>query len=71
MRTDDSWICVASGETPTLGLNASGAADYDAIGVLALDANGRLNEQKVGARSTGKGIGVGTALSCSDRSVPV
>jgi uncharacterized membrane protein len=43
-------------------LKASGAADYDAIGVLALDADGQLNEEKVGARSTGKGIGVGTAL---------
>jgi hypothetical protein len=44
-------------------LRASGAADYDAIGVLALDADGALKEDKVGARSIGKGAGVGLALA--------
>jgi hypothetical protein len=43
-------------------LRTSGAADRDAIGVLALDANGVLKEDKVGARSIGKGVGVGAAL---------
>jgi hypothetical protein len=43
-------------------LRSSGAADRDAIGVLALDANGALKEEKVGARSIGKGAGVGAAL---------
>lgn len=43
-------------------LRASGAADRDAIGILALDANGLLKEDKVGARSLGKGAGIGTAL---------
>lgn len=43
-------------------LKLSGAADGDAIGVLALDANGALKEEKVGARSTLKGAGVGAAL---------
>ena len=43
-------------------LRSSGAADRDAIGVLALDANGGLKEDKVGARSMGKGAGVGAAL---------
>jgi hypothetical protein len=43
-------------------LRSSGATDRDAIGVLALDANGVLKEEKVGARSIGKGAGVGAAL---------
>jgi uncharacterized membrane protein len=43
-------------------LRSSGAAEHDAIGVLALDANGGLKEEKVGARSMGKGAGVGAAL---------
>jgi hypothetical protein len=43
-------------------LRASGAADRDAIGVLCLDPNGGLKEDKVGARSMGKGAGVGAAL---------
>ena len=43
-------------------LRTSGAADRDAIGVLCLDANGGLKEEKVGARSMGKGAGVGAAL---------
>jgi hypothetical protein len=34
----------------------------DAIGVLAVDATGKLKEEKVGARSTGKGAGIGAAL---------
>ncbi|MDX6301332.1 MAG: hypothetical protein QOF53_2546, partial [Nocardioidaceae bacterium] len=37
-------------------------ADRDAIGVLALDGDGRLKEEKVGARSIGKGAGIGAAL---------
>jgi hypothetical protein len=43
-------------------LRSSGAADRDAIGVLAVDANGALKEDNVGARSIGKGAGVGAAL---------
>src|SRR3954452_13379773 len=43
-------------------LRASGAADRDAIGILALDGNGVLKEDKVGARSIGKGAGIGAAL---------
>lgn len=43
-------------------LKASGAADGDAIGVLALEPNGNLKEEKVGARSVGKGAGIGAAL---------
>jgi uncharacterized membrane protein len=43
-------------------LRNSGNTRGDAIGVLALDRNGALKEDKVGARSTGKGAGVGAAL---------
>jgi hypothetical protein len=43
-------------------LRSSGAADRDAIGVLAVDPSGGLREDKVGARSIGKGAGVGAAL---------
>jgi hypothetical protein len=32
------------------------------MGVLPVDATGKLKEEKVGARSTGKGAGVGAAL---------
>jgi hypothetical protein len=31
-------------------------------GVLAVDATGKLKEEKAGARSTGKGAGTGAAL---------
>jgi uncharacterized membrane protein len=39
-----------------------GLADHDAIGVLALDEHGALKIDKIGARSTGKGVGVGAVL---------
>jgi hypothetical protein len=41
----------------------SGLTSTDAIGVLAVDATGKLKEEeKAGARSTGKGAGIGAAL---------
>jgi uncharacterized membrane protein len=40
----------------------SGLADHDAIGVLALDDKGHLKIDKVGARSTGAGVGIGAVL---------
>jgi hypothetical protein len=43
-------------------LKDSGIADGDAIGILALDSDGKLKQDKVGARSTGKGAAVGGAL---------
>jgi hypothetical protein len=43
-------------------LKDTGLTSTDAIGVLAVDATGKLKEQKVGARSTGKGAGIGAAL---------
>jgi len=36
--------------------------DHDAVGVLALDEHGALKIDKIGARSTGKGVGIGAAL---------
>jgi uncharacterized membrane protein len=43
-------------------LKESGIADDDAVGVLVLDSHGKLKQDKVGARSTGKGAAVGGAL---------
>jgi len=36
--------------------------DHDAVGIMALDASGALKIDKIGARSSGKGVGVGAAL---------
>jgi uncharacterized membrane protein len=36
--------------------------DHDAVGVLALDDKGNLKIDKIGARSTGKGVGIGAVL---------
>jgi hypothetical protein len=44
-------------------LKDSGVADGDAIGVLALDADGKLNQDKVGKRSTGKGAAIGGVIA--------
>jgi hypothetical protein len=44
----------------------SGLTSTDAIGVLAVDATGKLKEEKAGARSTGKGAGIGAALFLLD-----
>jgi hypothetical protein len=43
-------------------LKDSGITDGDAIGILVLDSGGKLKQDKVGARSTGKGAAVGGAL---------
>ena len=43
-------------------LKDSGIADGDAIGILALDDKGKLKQDKVGARSTGKGAAIGGLL---------
>ena len=48
-------------------LKDSGIAHGDAVGILALDSNGKLKQDKVGARSTGKGAAIGGVLSCSGR----
>ena len=43
-------------------LKDSGIAHGEAIGILALDSNGKLKQDKVGARSTGKGAAIGGVL---------
>jgi hypothetical protein len=40
----------------------SALTSVDAIGVLAVDATGKLKEEKASARSTAKGAGIGAAL---------
>jgi len=52
----------AAADNAAAALKDSGLTSTDAIGVLAVDATGKLKEEKVGARSTGKGAGVGAAL---------
>ena len=44
-------------------LKDSGIADGDAIGVLALDSDGKLKQDKVGKRSTGKGAAIGGVIA--------
>ncbi|HYH89049.1 MAG TPA: hypothetical protein VEX67_07435 [Solirubrobacteraceae bacterium] len=44
-------------------LKDSGIADGDAIGILALDENGKLKQDKVGAHSTGKGAAIGGVIA--------
>ncbi len=49
-------------DTAAVALKDSGTAHGDAIGILALDSEGKLKQDKVGARSTGKGAAVGGVL---------
>ena len=49
-------------DNAAVALKDSGMTDGDAIGILALDSNGKLKQDKVGARSTGKGAAVGGVL---------
>ena len=44
-------------------LKDSGIAHGDAIGILALDSHGKLKQDKVGARSTGKGTAMGGVIA--------
>ena len=44
-------------------LKASGIAHGDAIGILALDSDGKLKQDKLGARSTGKGAAIGGVIA--------
>ena len=48
--------------TAAAALKDSGIAHGDAIGVLAVDSKGKLKQDKVGARSTGKGAAIGGVL---------
>ena len=49
-------------DNAAVALKDSGIAHGDAIGILALDSDGKLKQDKVGARSTGKGAAIGGAL---------
>ena len=49
-------------DNAAVALKESGIAHGDAIGILALDSAGKLKQDKVGARSTGKGAAIGGAL---------
>ena len=49
-------------DNAAVALKESGIADGDAIGILALDSSGKLQQDKVGARSTGKGAAIGGVL---------
>ena len=50
-------------DNAAVALKDSGIAGGDAVGILALDANGKLKTDKVGTRSTGKGAAIGGVLS--------
>jgi uncharacterized membrane protein len=46
-----------------VAIKESGIAHGDAIGILALDSSGKLKQDKVGTRSTGKGAAIGGVLT--------
>ena len=50
-------------DTAAAALKDSDIAHRDAIGVLALDADGKLKQDKVGKRSTGKGAAIGGVIA--------
>lgn len=50
-------------DNAAVALKDSGIAGGDAVGILALDAHGKLKTDKVGTRSTGKGAAIGGVLS--------
>jgi uncharacterized membrane protein len=52
----------AAADSAVVALKNSALVPGDAIGVLVLDGDGQLKAYKVGARSTGKGGGIGAVL---------
>src|SRR3954464_9000006 len=50
-------------DSAAVALKDSGIADGDSIGILALDANGKVKQDKVGAHSTGKGAAIGGVIA--------
>src|SRR3982750_3579829 len=50
-------------DSAAVALKDSSIADGDAIGILALDGDGKLKQEKVGAHSTGKGAAIGGVIS--------
>ena len=49
-------------DSAAAALKDSDIADGDAIGILVLDDNGKLKQDKVGAHSTGKGAAIGGVI---------
>lgn len=49
-------------DNAAVALTESGITEGDAVGILVLDASGKLKQDKVGARSTGKGAAIGGVL---------
>jgi uncharacterized membrane protein len=49
-------------DSAAAALKDSGIAHHDAIGILALDSHGKLKQDKIGARSTGKGAAIGGVI---------
>jgi hypothetical protein len=50
-------------DSAAVALKDSDIAHGDAIGVLALDSDGKLKQEKVGKRSTGKGAAIGGVIA--------
>ena len=50
-------------DSAAAALKDSGIADGDAIGILALDADGKLNQDKVGTHSKTKGAAIGGVIA--------
>ena len=50
-------------DSAAAALKESGIAHGDAIGILVLDADGKLKQDKVGARSVGKGAAIGGVVA--------
>jgi hypothetical protein len=50
-------------DSAAVALKDSGIAHKDAIGIMALNSDGELKQEKVGARSSGKGAAIGGVLS--------
>ncbi|HEY6761780.1 MAG TPA: hypothetical protein VI318_19930 [Baekduia sp.] len=49
-------------DNAAVALKESGVAKRDAIGILVLDAGGKLKQDKIGAHSTGKGAAIGGVI---------
>jgi hypothetical protein len=50
-------------DSAAAALKESGIAHGDAIGILVLDDHGKLKQEKVGARSVGKGAAIGGVIA--------
>ena len=50
-------------DSAAVALKGSDIADGDAIGILVLDDDGKLKQDKVGAHSTGKGATIGGVIA--------